>query len=167
MTRTDFLEPLDRSHVRSASSVISICADLQWSRSYRLTCERLSKCIIKLIEKQLHHHVRLDSVLLLRAAQQVVAEEGFDDALDQTRARVDEIEGELALLFAADIDELIGLHRQNELTIKEPFRVVINRKGGKTVLDVLGLGGSFVPADEEKNDETDSSAEGSDEPRMV
>jgi len=30
---------------------------------------------------------------MLRAAQQVVAEEGFDAALDQTRARVDQIEG--------------------------------------------------------------------------
>jgi hypothetical protein len=38
--------------------------------------------------------VRPDSVVILRAAQQVVAEEGFDDMLDQTRDRVDEIEGE-------------------------------------------------------------------------
>lgn len=37
--------------------------------------------------------MRPDSTLLLRAAQQVVAEEGFDDALDQTRDRVDQIEG--------------------------------------------------------------------------
>jgi len=32
-------------------------------------------------------------MMLLRAAQRTVAEEGFDDMLDQTRDRVDEIEG--------------------------------------------------------------------------
>lgn len=37
--------------------------------------------------------MRPDSTLLLRAAQQVVAGDGFDDALDQTRDRVDQIEG--------------------------------------------------------------------------
>lgn len=74
-------------------------------------------------------------MLLLRAAQQVVAEEEFDDMLDQTRDRVDQIE---------------GLHRQSELTVKEPFRVVFDRKGGKSVLEVMGLGESFVPAEEEE-----------------
>ncbi|RSH88872.1 hypothetical protein EHS25_002534 [Saitozyma podzolica] len=81
------------------------------------------------------HNVRPDSVLLLRAAQQVVAEEDFDDMLDQTRDRVDQIE---------------GLHRQSELTVKEPFRVVFDRKGGKSVLEVVGLGESFVPAEDEE-----------------
>lgn len=57
--------------------------------------------------------------------------------LDQTRDRVDEIE---------------GLHRQSELTVKEPFRVSMSREGGRTVLDVIGLGGSFVPADEDDGD---------------
>lgn len=71
---------------------------------------------------------------MLRAAQRVVAIEEFDSMLDQTRDRVDEIE---------------GLHRQSELTVKEPFRVSMSREGGKTVLDVIGLGGSFVPADED------------------
>jgi len=56
--------------------------------------------------------------------------------LDQTRDRVDEIE---------------GLHRQSELTVKEPFRVSMSREGGKTVLDVIGLGGSFVPADDDED----------------
>lgn len=46
------------------------------------------------------HAVRPDSMLILNAAKEVVAEEGFDDQLDATRARIDEIE---------------GLHRQSEL----------------------------------------------------
>ena len=45
------------------------------------------------LTQQLHHKVRIDSMMLLRAAQRTVAEEGFDDMLDQTRDRVDEIEG--------------------------------------------------------------------------
>jgi len=77
--------------------------------------------------------------MTLRAAQQVVALEEFDSMLDQTRDRVDEIE---------------GLHRQSELTVKEPFRVSMSREGGKTVLDVVGLGGSFVPADDDDGDDS-------------
>lgn len=46
-----------------------------------------------------------------------------------------------------------GLHRQSELTVKEPFRVTLDRVGGKTILDVVGLGGSFVPAEEEGSDD--------------
>ncbi|WWD17146.1 hypothetical protein CI109_101583 [Kwoniella shandongensis] len=86
----------------------------------------------------LNHHVRIDSMLLLRAAQEVVAEEGFDDALDITRDRIDQIE---------------GLHRQNELTIKEPFKVVFGKDQGKSVFEVMGLGESFVPAEEEEEEE--------------
>jgi hypothetical protein len=82
------------------------------------------------------HCVRPDSVLTLRAAQRLCAEEGFDEALDETRDRVDQIE---------------GLHRQSELTIKEPFQIVFGEKDGKKVLDVVGLGESFVAA--EKDDE--------------
>jgi hypothetical protein len=74
---------------------------------------------------------------MLRAAQRVVALEEFDSMLDQTRDRVDEIE---------------GLHRQSELTVKEPFRVSMSREAGRTVLDVVGLGGSFVPADDHAED---------------
>ncbi|ORX37880.1 hypothetical protein BD324DRAFT_623651 [Kockovaella imperatae] len=77
------------------------------------------------------HRIRLDSTLMLRAVERAIAEEGFDDLLDQTRARVDEIE---------------GLHRQNELTIKEPFKIVVD-KGGRQ-FDVIGLGDSFNPPDE-------------------
>jgi hypothetical protein len=74
---------------------------------------------------------------MLRAAQRVVALEEFDSMLDQTRDRVDEIE---------------GLHRQSELTVKEPFRISMSREAGRTVLDVVGLGGSFVPADDDAGD---------------
>jgi hypothetical protein len=84
---------------------------------------------------------------MLRAAQRVVAIEEFDSMLDQTRDRVDEIE---------------GLHRQSELTVKEPFRVSMSREGGRTVLDVVGLGGSFVPADDDDGDDGDAGGGGDD-----
>ncbi|KAL7421906.1 hypothetical protein Q5752_003678 [Cryptotrichosporon argae] len=71
-------------------------------------------------------------MLLLRAAQEVVAQENFDAMLDQTRDRIDEIE---------------GLHRQSELTVKEPFRVVFGQLSGRKTVDVIGLGSSFVPAE--------------------
>lgn len=43
---------------------------------------------------QLYHDVRPESVMILRAAQQVTADPDFDGMLDVTRDRVDEIEGE-------------------------------------------------------------------------
>jgi hypothetical protein len=97
---------------------------------------------------------------MLRAAQRVVAIEEFDSMLDQTRDRVDEIE---------------GLHRQSELTVKEPFRVSMSREGGRTVLDVVGLGGSFVPADDDDDagagvgdgDEISDEAEGAKEVKVI
>ncbi|OCF32981.1 hypothetical protein I317_04303 [Kwoniella heveanensis CBS 569] len=91
-----------------------------------------------IVSIDLNHHVRPDSLLLLRAAQQVVAEDGFDDDLDETRDRVDQIE---------------GLHRQSELTVKEPFRVTFDKKDGKAVWEVIGLGESFVPASEDEEEE--------------
>ncbi|WOO81138.1 uncharacterized protein LOC62_03G004670 [Vanrija pseudolonga] len=45
-----------------------------------------------IISIDVRHDVRPDNMLILRAAQQVVAEEDFDSMLDQTRDRVDEIE---------------------------------------------------------------------------
>lgn len=42
---------------------------------------------------QLHHDVRPDSVLILRAAQECIAKPDFDSMLNQARDRVDEIEG--------------------------------------------------------------------------
>ncbi|WVQ67251.1 uncharacterized protein L199_005446 [Kwoniella botswanensis] len=86
----------------------------------------------------LNHHVRPDSLLLLRAAQQVVSEENFDEDLDTTRDRVDQIE---------------GLHRQSELTVKEPFKVTFDKVDGKAVWEVVGLGDSFVPASEDEEEE--------------
>ena len=52
---------------------------------------------------QIHHDVSPDSLLILHAAEQVVAEEGFDELLDGVRDRVDEIE---------------SLHRTRELTVR-------------------------------------------------
>lgn len=52
---------------------------------------------------QAQYCIRLHSVLLLRAVQRVVEEKGFDVMLDQTRDRINEIE---------------GLHRQSESTVK-------------------------------------------------
>jgi hypothetical protein len=82
---------------------------------------------------------------MLRAAQRVVAIDEFDAMLDQTRDRVDEIE---------------GLHRQSELTVKEPFRISMSREAGRTVLDVIGLGGSFVPADADGDDNDGDAGDG-------
>ena len=52
---------------------------------------------------QIHHAVSPDSLLILHAAEEVVAEEGFDELLDSVRDRVDEIE---------------SLHRTRELTVR-------------------------------------------------
>jgi hypothetical protein len=73
MTRTDFIEPLDVLHV-------SPCR----------------KELTQIVSIDTRHHVRPDSVLILRAAQRVIQEEGFDEALDVTRDRIDQIEGELS-----------------------------------------------------------------------
>lgn len=50
----------------------------------------------------MHHEVRLDSMLTLEAAKEVVMEPGFDELLEGVRDRVDEIE---------------SLHRTRELTV--------------------------------------------------
>ena len=52
---------------------------------------------------QINHDVTPDSMLILHAAEEVCAEEGFDELLDGVRARVDEIE---------------SLHRTRELTVR-------------------------------------------------
>ena len=54
----------------------------------------------------------------------------------------------------------IGLHRQSELTVKEPFRISVNREAGRTVLDVVGLGGSFVPADADNDEDANGGNDG-------
>lgn len=45
-------------------------------------------------DAQVNHDVSPDSMIILRAAQDVVSRPGFDEMLDETRDRVDEIEGE-------------------------------------------------------------------------
>ena len=67
---------------------------------------------------QLHHRVRLDSTLILRAAQRVVSEPGFDEMLDQTRDRVDAIEG------ASVTVEMCILSRDTTLTAAFPPRLI-------------------------------------------
>jgi hypothetical protein len=79
----------------------------------------------------------------------VVEEKGFDMMLNQTRDRIDEIE---------------GLHRQSELTVKEPPRVFIFDHTGMTpVVEVQGLGASLANPEEGKGDRGD--LEGSEEGR--
>ncbi|BEI93296.1 uncharacterized protein CcaverHIS019_0509240 [Cutaneotrichosporon cavernicola] len=91
-----------------------------------------------IIAIDLYHDVRPESVMILRAAQQVTEDPDFDEMLDQTRDRVDEIE---------------GLHRQSELTVKEPLRATFGRtEDGCVTIDVVGLGGSFVPEENDDND---------------
>ena len=51
---------------------------------------------------QVNLNVRPNSMLILHAACEVVKEEGFDELLDNVRARIDEIE---------------SLHRTRELTV--------------------------------------------------
>lgn len=83
--------------------------------------------------------------MLYQAAKQVVEEEGFDEILQSVRDRVDEIE---------------GLHRQSELTVKEPFQIHVNGgsiwswliPGRTKTIAVEGLGASFVAAKPEDDD---------------
>jgi len=90
MTRTDFLEDLDRANI---------------------------------IAIDINHDVTPDSLLLLRAAREVVEEDGFDEVLDSVRERIDEIE---------------SLHRTRELTFKDVAEgdriwVSVDKGGGKRV----------------------------------
>ncbi|VDC00320.1 unnamed protein product [Peniophora sp. CBMAI 1063] len=59
---------------------------------------------INVISIDINHDVRPDSMLILRAAQEFVGEDGFQDLLDSVRDRIDEIE---------------SLHRTRELTFKD------------------------------------------------
>ncbi|TFK51099.1 hypothetical protein OE88DRAFT_1630656 [Heliocybe sulcata] len=58
---------------------------------------------VNIIAIDVHHDVRPDSELILHAARDVVEQEGFDELLDNVRDRIDEIE---------------GLHRTRELTVR-------------------------------------------------
>ncbi|ODO06441.1 hypothetical protein L198_01673 [Cryptococcus wingfieldii CBS 7118] len=142
----------DGEHVRSSSSV-NITPPVEISSEDlvlpKVTFEEARRIMTRadflgaldhyhVVAIDLQHNVRPDSTLLLRAAQQVVAVEGFDKDLDTTRDRVDQIE---------------GLHRQNELTVKEPFRVMFDKRDGKPVWEVIGLGESFVPEGDDEEEE--------------
>ncbi|KAF8070744.1 hypothetical protein FPV67DRAFT_1414129 [Lyophyllum atratum] len=75
---------------------------------------------INVISIDIHHNVRPDSMLILHAAQEVVAEEGFDELLEGVRDRIDEIE---------------SLHRTRELTFKDVdqgdrIHVTVDKGGG-------------------------------------
>lgn len=48
---------------------------------------------------------------------------------------------------------MTGLHRQSELTIKEPFRVMFDQRGGKQFLEVVGLGESFQAVEPEADED--------------
>ncbi|KAH7102268.1 hypothetical protein BKA62DRAFT_769970 [Auriculariales sp. MPI-PUGE-AT-0066] len=58
---------------------------------------------MNIISVDTHYNVRPDSMLILRAAREVVEEEGFEDKLNNVRDRIDAIE---------------SLHRTRELTLK-------------------------------------------------
>lgn len=90
-------------------------------------------------------------MLIYHAAKEVVEEEGFDDMLDATRARVDEIEGGYRPVMSCMLllTSRLGLHRQNEITIKEGLRLRIPGWFGTRTIEVEGLGASFVPNDKD------------------
>ncbi|KAG8710227.1 hypothetical protein FRC08_017432 [Ceratobasidium sp. 394] len=74
---------------------------------------------LNIISIDVHHDVRLDSMLTLQAAREVVIEEGFDELLESVRDRIDEIE---------------SLHRTRELTFKDVkdgdrVRVMVDKGG--------------------------------------
>ncbi|TFK73999.1 hypothetical protein BDN72DRAFT_760579 [Pluteus cervinus] len=79
-----------------------------------------------IISIDINHNVRPDSMLILRSAQEVVSQEGFDDMLDGVRNRIDEIE---------------GLHRTRELTFKDVDkgdRIQLSvDKGGAALIETL------------------------------
>ncbi|CAE6341502.1 unnamed protein product [Rhizoctonia solani] len=74
---------------------------------------------LNIISIDVKHQVRLDSMLTLEAAKEVVNKEGFDELLQGVRDRVDEIE---------------SLHRTRELTFKDVesgdrIRVMVDKGG--------------------------------------
>ncbi|KDN43865.1 hypothetical protein RSAG8_05858, partial [Rhizoctonia solani AG-8 WAC10335] len=74
---------------------------------------------LNIISIDINHDIRLDSMLTLEAAREVVNEDGFDELLEGVRDRVDEIE---------------SLHRTRELTFKDVtsgdrIRVMVDKGG--------------------------------------
>jgi len=81
---------------------------------------------LNIISIDIEHNVRPDSMLILRSAREVAAEEGFQELLDGVRARIDEIE---------------SLHRTRELTFKDVeagdrIRLSVD-KGGAALIETL------------------------------
>ncbi|KAG5652847.1 hypothetical protein H0H81_003409 [Sphagnurus paluster] len=75
---------------------------------------------MNIIAIDINHNVRPDSMLILLAAQEVVAEDGFEELLTNVRDRIDEIE---------------SLHRTRELTFKDVdqgdrINVTVDKGGG-------------------------------------
>jgi len=81
---------------------------------------------LNIIAIDINHDVTPDSLLVLRAAEEVVEEEGFDQQLDDVRDRVDEIE---------------SLHRTRELTFKDV-------KAGDRIRLSVDKGGALLVEDE-------------------
>jgi len=80
---------------------------------------------LNIINIDVDHRVRPDSMLILHAAQDVVEEDGFDDLLDSVRNRIDEIE---------------SLHRTRELTFKDVdkgdrIRLSVDKGGGARLVE--------------------------------
>lgn len=65
------------------------------------------------------------------------------------------------------VDFTLGLHRQSELTVKEPFRVTFGQGPKRQVFEVEGLGGSFVPAEPSEADDTPAVIEDEQDFRLV
>jgi hypothetical protein len=108
MTRPDFLEGSFYWYVLLTVSPSTLFAALDRANIIAIVVSTLVGILSSILQftdivtMQIHHDVRPDSMLVLHAARQVVEEEGFDDVLDNVRARVDEIE---------------SLHRTRELTV--------------------------------------------------
>lgn len=77
------------------ANIIAIDVSACWIRPHR-------NSLLKYPLPQTDHNVTPDSLLILRAAQEVVEKSGFNKLLDDVRNRVDEIE---------------SLHRTRELTV--------------------------------------------------
>jgi len=80
---------------------------------------------LNIVSINVDHQVRLDSMLILHAAKDVVEEDGFDEILDSVRERIDEIE---------------SLHRTRELTFKDldkgdRITLSVDKTGTKPVKD--------------------------------
>ena len=112
MTRTDFLNgtfAFDFFSNRCVEGFVHGLALTELDRqniiSIDVRANPSHRTFFSLIQTQVHHNVRPDSMLVLQAAREVVESEGFDELLDSVRDRIDEIE---------------SLHRTRELTVRSP-----------------------------------------------